>query len=68
MPSRRYSVILRQLTRLIGSEFSADIQRRIQELNRNILEDLGEEMFDFGSSSDLVTWLQQHSRNFTNDI
>lgn len=60
------ALILRQLTRLIG-EFSPHIQTRIRELNRNILEDLGEAMFDFGSISDLLAWLEQNSVNSTDD-
>ncbi len=53
-------LILWQLTRLIGGEFSADIQTRIRELNLDELENLGESMFDFTSVSDLLTWLQEH--------
>ena len=60
-------LILRQITRLIG-EISPDIQMQICELNLEDLVNLGDAMFDFGSVSDLVTWLQQHSRNSTDDI
>ncbi len=60
-------LILRQMTRLIG-EFPPDIQTQICELNLENLDNLGDAMFDFESVSDLVTWLQQHSRNSTDDI
>lgn len=60
-------LILRQMTRLIG-EFSPDIQTRICELNLENLENLGEAMFDFGSVSDLLVWLQEYSLNSTDDI
>jgi predicted transposase/invertase (TIGR01784 family) len=61
------SLIVRQLTQLIG-EISPDIQTQICELNLENLDNLGDAMFDFESVSDLVTWLQQHSRNSTDDI
>lgn len=61
------SLIVRQLTQLIG-EISPDIQTQICEFNLEKLDDLADAMFDFESISDLVTWLQQHSRNYTDDI
>jgi predicted transposase/invertase (TIGR01784 family) len=61
------SLIVRQLRHLIG-ELSPDVQMYIGELNLENLEKLADAMFDFGSSSDLVTWLQQHSGNSTDDI
>ena len=60
-------LILRQMTRRIG-ELSPDIQTRICELNLENLDNLGDEMFNFGSISDLVTWLQENSRNSSDDI
>lgn len=67
MERGKSELILRQMTRLIG-EFSPDIQTRICELNLDNLDNLGDAMFDFESVSDLVTWLQQHSRTSTDDI
>jgi predicted transposase/invertase (TIGR01784 family) len=60
-------LIVRQMRRLIG-EISPDIQTRICELNLENLNNLGDAMFDFESVSDLVTWLQEHSLNSTDDI
>lgn len=56
----KVGLIVRQLIRLVG-EISPDIQMRIDELNLDELENLGEAMFDFTSISDLLTWLQEHS-------
>lgn len=67
MERGKSELIVRNMRRLIG-EISPDIQTQICELNLENLDDLGDAMFDFGSSSDLVTWLQQHSRNSTDDI
>ncbi len=60
-------LILRQMTRRIG-ELSPDIQTQICEFNLENLDNLGDAMFDFESVSDLVTWLQEHSINSTDDI
>ncbi|MCC3583783.1 MAG: Rpn family recombination-promoting nuclease/putative transposase [Microcoleus sp. PH2017_29_MFU_D_A] len=67
MERGKSELIVRNMRRLIG-EISPDIQTQICELNLENLDDLGDAMFDFESVSDLVTWLQQHSRNFTDDI
>lgn len=63
----KLELILRQMTRRIG-ELSPDVQMEIGELNLENLDNLGDAMLDFESVSDLVTWLQQHSRNSTDDI
>ncbi|MEG3974773.1 Rpn family recombination-promoting nuclease/putative transposase [Microcoleus sp. herbarium8] len=60
-------LIVLHMRRLIG-EFSPDIQTRIRELNLDELENLGDAMFGFETVSDLVTWLQEDSRNSTDDI
>ncbi|NJR25898.1 MAG: Rpn family recombination-promoting nuclease/putative transposase [Richelia sp. CSU_2_1] len=60
-------LIVRHMRRLIG-EISRDIQTQICELNLENLDNLGDAMFDFESVSDLVNWLQEHSRNSTDDI
>ena len=67
MERGKSELIVRNMRRLIG-EISPDIQTRICELNLENLDNLGDAMFDFESFSDLVTWLQQHSRNSTDDI
>jgi Domain of unknown function (DUF4351) len=67
MERGKSELIVRNIRRLIG-EISPDIQTQICELNLENLDNLADAMFDFESVSDLVTWLQQHSRNSTDDI
>jgi predicted transposase/invertase (TIGR01784 family) len=50
-------LILRQLERRIG-EIAPELQSRIRQLSIEKLENLGEVVLDFTSTSDLMTWLQ----------
>lgn len=53
------SLILRQLTRRIGS-IAPELETQIRNLSLEQLESLGEALLDFSEPTDLVTWLQQH--------
>jgi len=53
------AVILRQLTRRIGS-LTPEIQAQIQTLSISQLEDLGEALLDFSQPTDLTAWLESH--------
>jgi predicted transposase/invertase (TIGR01784 family) len=52
-------LIMRQLVRRLGT-VDREIQTRILTLSVDQLETLGEAILDFTSSSDLITWLQEH--------
>lgn len=56
------SLILRQLNRRIGT-IDSTLEAQIQSLTLAQLETLGEALLDFTDSSDLQTWLDQHSRS-----
>ncbi|MEG3955787.1 Rpn family recombination-promoting nuclease/putative transposase [Microcoleus sp. herbarium2] len=53
-------LILRLLERSVGF-MSLDTQSRIAQLSAEQLQSLGEALLDFGSVSDLTTWLQAHN-------
>jgi predicted transposase YdaD len=53
------SLILRQLTRRIGS-ITPDLETQIRNLSIEQLESLGEALLEFSEPTDLVSWLQQH--------
>jgi predicted transposase/invertase (TIGR01784 family) len=53
------SLVLRQLTRRIGS-LAPDVQERICGLSIAQLEDLAEALLDFSQPTDLLTWLEGH--------
>ncbi|MEH1898719.1 MAG: DUF4351 domain-containing protein [Nostoc sp.] len=50
-------LILRLLQRRVG-ELSPQLQKRIQSLSLNQLENLGEALLDFTAMEDLFNWLQ----------
>lgn len=52
-------MILRQLNRRCGS-LTTELQQQIQNLSVEQLEELGEELLDFTSIQNLITWLQNH--------
>jgi hypothetical protein len=56
---RERSLILRQLTRKVGS-VSDHFLDRINSLSIEQLESLGEDLLDFGAIDDLTTWLEAH--------
>jgi predicted transposase YdaD len=51
------SLVLRQLTRRIGS-VAPDMQSQVQSLSLTQIESLGEALLDFSSPLDLENWLQ----------
>nr|WP_299413807.1 DUF4351 domain-containing protein [Acaryochloris sp. IP29b_bin.148] len=51
------TLILRQLARRVGNP-SPEIRLQIQSLSLEQLEALGEALFDFSESNDLVGWLR----------
>jgi Domain of unknown function (DUF4351) len=53
------SLILRQLTRRVGS-LSTDLRSRVESLSLEQLESLGEALLDFGAIADLETWLRTY--------
>jgi hypothetical protein len=58
MQSRR-SLLLRQLTRKVGSIDDVTLDR-VNSLSTTQLESLGEDLLDFESIDDLTTWLETH--------
>jgi Domain of unknown function (DUF4351) len=57
--ARERSLILRQLTRRVGS-LSTDLRSRVESLSLEQLESLGEALLDFSAIADLETWLQTY--------
>jgi predicted transposase YdaD len=53
------SLVLRQLTRQIGS-VSPEARSKVQALSIKQLESLGEALLDFSNPSDLANWLQNN--------
>jgi predicted transposase YdaD len=53
------SLILKQLTRKLGAEPPEALQQQISQLPLDVLEALGEALFDFNEMSDLRDWLEQ---------
>ncbi|MEM8780439.1 MAG: DUF4351 domain-containing protein, partial [Cyanobacteria bacterium P01_G01_bin.49] len=51
------SLILRLLTKRVG-ELSPEVRSQIESLSLEQLENLGEALLDFGSMSDLQSWLE----------
>jgi hypothetical protein len=54
------SLIIRQLTRKLG-DIPASLRCRIDTLTLDQLNQLGEDLLDFQTPSDLETWLAQQS-------
>ena len=54
------SLILRQLTRRVGS-LTPETRSQVESLSLENLESLGEALLDFSSLTDLEQWLQSHS-------
>jgi predicted transposase/invertase (TIGR01784 family) len=52
-------LILKQLTRKLGAEPPEALQQQISQLPLDVLESLGEALFDFNQISDLRTWLEK---------
>jgi hypothetical protein len=52
-------LIMRLLVRRLG-DVDPEIKSRIRRLSIEQLENLGEAIFDFTTTSDLITWLQVH--------
>ena len=50
-------LILRQLTRRVG-QLSPEVQKKVEKLPLEQLENLGEALLDFNSMADLQTWLK----------
>ncbi len=53
-------MIIRQLNRRFQG-ISADLESRIRNLPVELLESLGEALFDFQSIEDVLIWLENHS-------
>ncbi|MGB3312329.1 MAG: Rpn family recombination-promoting nuclease/putative transposase [Nodosilinea sp.] len=53
------SLIIRQLTRKLGTDLSEALQEQVRQLPLETLEALGEALFDFTALADLETWLAQ---------
>ncbi len=53
------SLIIRLLTRLLRQELPEPIRVRISALPLGLLEQLGEDLLDFGQMADLLNWLEQ---------
>ncbi len=60
MQSEALSLVMRQLTRKIGT-LTPELQQRIEQLQLAQLEDLAEELLDFSEVADLEAWLQRIS-------
>jgi Domain of unknown function (DUF4351) len=56
------SLILRQLNRRVGN-ISIDLETRVKALQLAQLEELGEELLDFGQIGDLLAWLDADVRS-----
>jgi predicted transposase YdaD len=56
---RERSLVLRQLTRRLGS-LSPALQTQVMALPLEKLENLGEALLDFQGTIDLVDWLESH--------
>jgi hypothetical protein len=56
----RINLICRLLTRKLG-QVTPDLELRIRTLSLDILENLAEDLLDFNSTQDLISWLDQHS-------
>jgi predicted transposase/invertase (TIGR01784 family) len=54
------SLIIRQLTRKLGTELPEALQEQVRQLPLETLESLGEALFDFTALADLETWLTQN--------
>lgn len=54
------AVVLRQLTRRIGS-VDTEVQERLRGLSTFQLEDLAEALLDFSDATDLANWLRDRS-------
>jgi predicted transposase YdaD len=53
------TLILRQMNRRFGS-IDSEIERRINGLSTNQLENLAEALLDFSTQADLISWLDSH--------
>ena len=51
------SLIIRQLTRKLGTDLPEALQEQVMQLPLETLEALGEALFDFTALADLETWL-----------
>ena len=58
---REANLVLRQLNRRLGP-ISSTIEEQVRQLPIEKLEDLGEELLDFGDESELVNWLSRQTR------
>jgi hypothetical protein len=56
----RLNLILRQLTRKLN-QLSPELDVKIKSLSLNSLETLAEDLLDFNSQQDLISWLDNHS-------
>ncbi|MEB3289214.1 MAG: Rpn family recombination-promoting nuclease/putative transposase [Leptolyngbya sp.] len=54
------SLIIRQLTRKLGSHLPEALQEQVKQLPLETLESLGEALFDLATLADLETWLAQN--------
>lgn len=54
------SLIIRQLTRKLGTDLPESLQEQVRQLPLETLEALGEALFDFTALADLETWLAQN--------
>ncbi len=52
----RLNFIFRLLKRKVG-DLSSELEGKIRNLSSDTLEDLGEALLDFNSTSDLIDWL-----------
>ena len=57
---RERKLLLRMLERSIGKT-SLAVRRRVEKLDFDQLEQLGEALWDFKTSKDLSAWLKQHT-------
>lgn len=54
------SLIIRQLTRKLGTDLPEALQEQVRQLPLGTLEALGEALFDLTALADLETWLAQN--------
>lgn len=54
------SLIIRQLTRKLGTDLPEALQEQVRQLPLETLEALGEALFDLTALADLETWLAQN--------
>ena len=64
---RERSLIVRQLTRKVGS-ISAYVMAQLNSLSVDRLESLGESLLDFNSPEELAKWLEELEESMNDEV